>query len=110
MKSCQAIFWTTLFASVALPLAVAGENRSDKTARRSLSNLPISFEANRGQADSAIEYVARGGHYTLLLTSNEAVLSLKKSTVRMRLIGANPSPKIGAAELQPGKSNYFRGN
>jgi len=40
--------------------------------------LPLSFEANHGQADSRVKYLSRGRGYTLLLTGNEAVLSLAK--------------------------------
>jgi hypothetical protein len=97
--------------------------------------LPLSFEANLGQADSGIKFLARGRGYSLFLSSTEAVFSLSKrpdrktpgdspgprrataeqmttptSVVRMRLAGANPTPRIeGGGEL-PGKSNYFRGN
>lgn len=40
--------------------------------------LPISFEANRGQTDSRVRFLAHGRGYTLFLTSNEAVLAPKK--------------------------------
>ena len=41
--------------------------------------LPLSFEANQGQTDSQVKFLSRGGGYSLFLTSNEAVLSLRKS-------------------------------
>jgi hypothetical protein len=44
--------------------------------------LPLSFEINRGQADSQVKFLSRGSGYSLFLTGNEAVLSLKKSGVR----------------------------
>ena len=37
--------------------------------------LPISFEANRGQAGSRVKFLARGAGYTLLLKSGEAEFS-----------------------------------
>ena len=40
--------------------------------------LPLSFEANQGQSDSKVRFISRGSGYSLFLTSNEAVLSLKK--------------------------------
>src|SRR5438105_1528390 len=110
MKSFHPIFWTALFANITFALAVAGEQKVDKATLKSLGNLPMSFEANQGQADPAIKYLARGGHYNLFLTPDEAVLSLKQSTIRMKLIGANRSPKIGGVDPQAGKSNYFRGS
>lgn len=38
--------------------------------------VPLSFEVNQGQTDPQVKYLARGGGYTLFLTSSEAVLSL----------------------------------
>ncbi len=40
-------------------------------------NLPLSFEANRGQAGPDVKFLSRGNGYTLLLTGNEAVLALQ---------------------------------
>jgi len=49
--------------------------------------LPLSFEANQGQADAQVRFLAHGQGYTLFLTPTEAVLSLNKSQTRTR----NPS-------------------
>src|ERR1700724_2848504 len=38
--------------------------------------LPLSFEANHGQADSQVKFLSRTGSYTLFLTGDEAVLAL----------------------------------
>src|SRR5207248_803941 len=40
--------------------------------------LPLSFEANHGQAHAAVDFLSRGSGYTLFLTSGEAVLTLQK--------------------------------
>jgi len=40
--------------------------------------FPLSFEANNGQTDSQVRFLSRGRGYTMFLTQNEAVLSLKK--------------------------------
>ncbi len=100
--------------------------------------LPLSFEANRGQSDKQVQFLSRGRGYTLFLTKDEAVLSLRRSGVkvadarslgmnpaafrnakhgqdksavlRMRLVGANPSALASGAGKQEGKSNYFVGN
>ena len=45
----------------------------------SYGNLPLSFDANQGQTDSAVRYLSRGNGYSLFLTSTEAVLSLNSS-------------------------------
>jgi len=86
---------------------------------RILGGLPLSFEPNQGQTDARVDYVARGGGYGLFLTGGEAVLELQsaragrtgeRSVVRMKLAGANESPKMSATDLLPGKSNYLIGN
>src|SRR5216684_8850553 len=38
--------------------------------------LPLSFEANHGQADERVKFLSRTGGYTLFLTGDEAVLAL----------------------------------
>lgn len=84
--------------------------------------LPLSFEANRGQTDPQVDFLARGQGYTLFLTPHEAVLTLKHATsgkggkpvpasaLHLELQGANPHPGVAGAEELPGKANYFIGN
>jgi hypothetical protein len=45
----------------------------------SYGRLPLSFEINKGQADSQVKFLSRGSGYSLFLTGNEAVLALRKS-------------------------------
>jgi len=95
-------------------------------ASKSLS-LPLFFEQNQGQTAPQVKFLARGAGYGLFLTADEAVLELQTSAVstqhsalssqrasssviRMRLEGANSSPRVSGASLLPGKSNYFIGN
>ena len=47
----------------------------------SYGRLPLSFEANIGQVDPQVKFVARGSGYTLFLTSTEMVLSLPGKTL-----------------------------
>ena len=44
--------------------------------------LPLSFEANQGQADQSVKFLARGQGYGFYLTSNEAVLALSRPMSR----------------------------
>ena len=90
-------------------------------------SLPLFFEQNQGQTAPPVKFLARGAGYGLFLTSDEAVLELQtsaistehsalssqpssRSVIRMRLEGANSSPRVSGASLLPGKSNYFIGN
>ena len=72
--------------------------------------LPLSFEVNQGQANSAVEFLSRGDGYSLYLTATSTVLSLKGATVRLKFVGANPSPHLAGLDQLPGKSNYILGN
>jgi len=40
--------------------------------------LPLSFEANTGQADKSVKFLSRGSGYGLYLTDEEVVLALRK--------------------------------
>jgi uncharacterized repeat protein (TIGR01451 family) len=102
----------------------------------SFGKLPLSFEANYGQTDPQVKFIARGRGYTLFLTPTESVMVLqqrevkkltgeaspidpmampepapvKQAVVRMKLEGANPSPAIDGMEQLPGIVNYFIGH
>ena len=74
---------------------------------------PLAFEANRGQTDEQVQFLAHGAGYTVFLTPTEAVLTLgggrsERSIVRLKPVGANGAARIqGDAEL-PGVVNYSR--
>ncbi|MGH7812679.1 MAG: hypothetical protein ACREQI_01575 [Candidatus Binataceae bacterium] len=46
----------------------------------SLGNLPMTFEANRGQTDKRVKFLSRGEGYTLFLTRDGATLALRSSS------------------------------
>ena len=101
-----------------------------------LMRLPLQFEANQGQVDEQVTFLARGTGYTLFLTPSESVLvlqqrkpttepaqlgrgdptarpeppAIKQAVVRMKLEGANPAPAMEGKEQLPGIVNYFIGN
>jgi beta-propeller repeat-containing protein len=105
--------------------AVQPRNNHDKQnksrAGTAYANLPLRFEANVGQTDSRVKFLSRGRGYNLFLTPAEAVLTLRnkktaktgenpRSVLRMKLIGANPAPRVDGEDTLPGKSNYLIGN
>jgi hypothetical protein len=112
-------------------------NLNTKTA--SLTQIPLHFEVNQGQVDEQVKFLSRGRGYSLFLTPNEAVLSLsptpelggaqhvgqasrlirerasastssRSAVIRMKLIDANPSPKVEGLDEFSGHVNYFKGN
>src|SRR5262245_5002823 len=89
--------------AAALPSAPATE--------RNLSRR-IGFEANCGQVDAQVQFVARGPAYTAFLTSTEAVLTLGDrhgghAVLRMERIGANAAARAAGSGLLPGVVSYF---
>jgi uncharacterized repeat protein (TIGR01451 family) len=118
-----------------LASAASAPARNETSATRlaaSYGRLPVSFEINQGQTDSAVQFLAHGRGYTLFLTSGEAVLSLQarstgnsaaagkgktpavqssveSSFVRLALIGSNSAAEASGLNPLPGKSNYFIG-
>ncbi len=105
----------------------------------SMSKLPLAFEANQGQTDPQVKYVARGNGYTVFLTANETVFAMQPASqvsmarvavhgrsgaktgpktatkdagaaIHMRVVGGNAQAQIAAGSQLPGHSNYFIGN
>jgi hypothetical protein len=97
--------------------------------------LPLTFEANRGQTDPSVKFLAHGSGYSVYLTAGQMVLSLratsptnpptksptnsftkiapsstKNAIIQLNLVGANQNPAVTGEQLQPGKVNYFIGN
>ena len=85
-------------------------------AKNDFGNLPLAFEANRGQTDESVKFLSRGDGYALFLTAREAVFEMRKgrseqsAILRMRLEGGNNAPEINGVNRLSGKSNYFVGN
>ena len=65
---------------------------------RSYGLLPLTFEANRGQTESGVRFVARGEGYSLLIGELEAVLSLHDSAA---CTTANSQARRAAAKCMP---------
>jgi hypothetical protein len=125
-------------AAALLPVAasrleVAGATRRGAPARAIAAHgaIPLSFERNDGQADARVRYMARGQGFSLFLTPEEAVLSLRsggpaadrhplrarpaprpdgRAVVRMSLVGAKRTPEVVAAGEVAGKSHYLVGH
>jgi len=91
-------------------------------------SLPMYFEANQGQTDARVRFLARGPGYGLLLTQTEATLVLgsqrahrqgtpgsgaearPSEVVRMRFERANTAPEVVGRDRLPGHANYYSGN
>jgi hypothetical protein len=69
----------------------------------SYAKLPLSFEANQGQTDKSVKFLSHGRGYTLFLTGDKAVLSLRSpSSVGPSLL----SSRGGIHHVVPLPQNY----
>src|SRR5438876_6279720 len=122
---------TSVTVATAAPLSFDTATRARVS--ETYGKLPLYFEANQGQTDPQVRFLARGGGQTLFLTSTEAVLVLTKAdsqaqgpqrpliipvaaragrqaVLRMAFAGASPQPRIAGQRELAGKVNYFIGN
>jgi membrane-bound inhibitor of C-type lysozyme len=124
--------------AVVQPPGISAPGASKARIQQNYAKLPLSFEANAGQTDGSVQFLARGPGYGLYLTSTEAVMVLnQRSTVRnqasggrpgpasgdrfpavnapptvlhMQLLGGNPAVQVMGRDELPGQIHYFLGN
>jgi hypothetical protein len=104
----------------ALPADPPTEAVTSRQATGSLARLPIAFEANEGQMDRAVRFLARGPGYVLSLTPGGSMLRLHaggsarptgtNAVIRMRLVGADAQASVAGLDRLPGTANYFIGD
>jgi hypothetical protein len=78
MRLAFLIGLATLVASISATPTFAASTAFSPRLIEAYGRVPIAFEPNRGQADPAVQYLARGSGYTVLLTADEAVLALQR--------------------------------
>ncbi|HEY0068935.1 MAG TPA: SBBP repeat-containing protein, partial [Chloroflexia bacterium] len=103
-----------------------------KRAKDTLGKLPTYFEANVGQEDPSVRYVANMSGAKVFFTGAEIVMAVKEPVrkepgedegqaqarrakagsrvLRWSYVGANQSPVIEGTEATSAKINYLRGN
>jgi hypothetical protein len=104
--------------------AATGDGESaGSRAQDAYGQLPLSFEANRGQADGRADFITRAGGATVFLSPREAAFVLplldegasgaaprRLHTLRMKIDGANEAPRAEGLDRLPGIVNYFIGD
>jgi Beta-propeller repeat len=104
MRIVTATLTTLFLSSISFAAPSAASN---------YGKIPLSFEPNRGQADSKALYLARGTGYLVSLESSGPRILLRKGSksaqISSRLVGGSGSSKLEALEPLPGHSSYFRG-
>jgi len=117
-------------AAQTAPATPTPTQKINRAVQTSYGKLPLQFEANQGQSDPRVKFLAHGPGYSVFLTSGQMVLALRPSAVsanaeqkssavntnrsgaviQINLVGANPTPEISGENPQAGKVNYFIGN
>ncbi len=68
-------------AKVVSPISASqADPQAQATVLDSYGKLPLSFEANHGQTDARVKFLSRTSGYSLFLTADEAVLTLRRKT------------------------------
>ncbi len=95
------VLWCAATAATAAAAATTPSAR--------ISQLPLTFEKNVGQADSRIDFLSRDKGFTFGLSSSRAWIAGGGSEVEMRLDGARAGAIGEALEPLSSHSNYFLG-
>jgi hypothetical protein len=89
----------------------ASAHHGEHDAALDYGKLPLAFEANQGQSDLSVDFLARGSGYNVALSRGDAVLRLSDGlTVGIALVDANPQPAVTPLEPLAGTVNYLRGS
>jgi hypothetical protein len=77
---------------------LSGVSAANAHLAQAYGQLPLSFEANQGQADPQIGFLSHGSGYTLFLTPTEAVLS--QSLRKFAAFYMRSPEELGEAEIR----------
>jgi hypothetical protein len=91
-------------------LAAPASDPNLARARAALAQIPLHFEANQGQWNPEVRYVARSARETFFLTEQGPVLATASHRVDIGLVRSNPAPRIEPLNPLSGKTNYFVGH
>lgn len=94
-----------------------------QTVALNYGRIPLSFQPNKGQMASEVQFYSQGPGYALSLGGSQMVLQLQRQqahaggsqppeidTLKMQLLGANPTPAAVGVDRLQGTVNYFIGN
>jgi hypothetical protein len=122
-----------LTSAAALPGTTTASSAQAAQIRQHYGQLPLRFEANEGQTDAQVQFLAHGAGYSLFLTGTDAVMTLQvpattprpdhlgtpaalppaggsSAVLRMQVVGGNPAAQGVGEQPLPGQINYFVGN
>ena len=100
-------------ASLAAAATVEKASPPERAAMRN-TEIPISFEANRGQTDPRVRFVARAAGHDVFVTEDAVVLALRggpqPASLQLRVAGAGPARAVDGREALATRSHYLIGS
>ncbi len=91
----------------------SGTLDSSEVAANSLTT-PLAFEANVGQTDARVDFLARGSGYSVFLSDGDAVLALQEGdgghAIHLDLVGGDSDAAVSGEDLLGSYSNYLIGS
>lgn len=114
MKARTILLLTALWAVFAVFATAETTPKTSTPSQRTLNSyakLPLTFEANQGQANSQVRYISRGNNYTFFLTQRAGAVLQGRRGDHIRITPLDAHHRIQAEGLNelPGKTNYFLG-
>ena len=108
-----------LFMLVILLVLSGAASASEQSAggatavRAELSKLPLSFIPNQGQADPAVQFLAKAEGHTIFFTNNDVVLVADNDGTPVvfstTIAGIDPATTVVGVEPLPGTASFFIG-
>ena len=92
----------------------ADSSPNRKQVSNACARLPLSFEANNGQADPKVKFLMRGEGFTFLLSPAEAIINLRGSTPSdvglrdERLTGSLRTRETSQSHIRDARSAFLR--
>src|SRR5215218_4413392 len=115
MRAAVAAALLATLTTVGAGLLLQGNRGSASVdARALLRQMPLSFEANAGQAGADVRFIARAPGYALALTADGSRLTLgapghAPATLTTRFVGAQRAT-VGGTRPRHGRVNYLTGD
>ncbi len=125
----SAVLVICLGAVIVAATAATAERGLENRVGAVLGERALKFEANHGQFDASIKFVARGAAYAFALTPTEVVVQLRKpngseeqavptrraikqetADIRIQFVGAEPAATMQGLGPMAGRANYLIGN
>lgn len=73
-----------------------------------MAQLPLTFEANRGQTDARVQFVARSSGAVVFLTAQGAVIKTPSRLAHMEFAGAQPQADLRGTQPAAAPVHYLR--